>query len=122
MTLAVRLPGVVFAFEKLLVYQKSVALTDAVCGATRTFPRGYLYLADQLNRAALSIATNLAEGNGRSSAAPPPPALPGRLGVIHQKQRGGPASVCREVHRHPVASHATPERQCDPSPPTRNKA
>jgi four helix bundle protein len=30
-----------------------------------TFPRGYYFLVDLLNRAALSIATNLAEGNGR---------------------------------------------------------
>jgi four helix bundle protein len=28
-------------------------------------PRGYGFLVDRLNRAALSIATNLAEGNGR---------------------------------------------------------
>jgi four helix bundle protein len=58
-----------FAFEKLLVYQKSVALADAVCAATGAFPRGYFFLADQLNRAALSIATNLAEGNGRFTVA-----------------------------------------------------
>ena len=57
-----------FAFEKLLVYQKSVTLTDAVCAVTGRFPRGYYFLADQLNRAALSIATNLAEGNGRFTA------------------------------------------------------
>src|ERR1700733_8503005 len=31
---------------------------------TETFPRGYYFLADQLNRASLAIATNLAEGNG----------------------------------------------------------
>jgi four helix bundle protein len=54
-----------FAFENLLVYQKSVAFADTVCATTRSFPRGYYFLADQLNRAALSIATNLAEGNGR---------------------------------------------------------
>jgi four helix bundle protein len=59
------LRAVAFSFEKLLVYQKSVAFADVVCAATRRFPRGYYFLADQLNRAALSIATNLAEGNGR---------------------------------------------------------
>jgi four helix bundle protein len=54
-----------FTFEKLIVYQKAVAFADAVCTLTRGFPRGYFFLADQLNRAALSIATNIAEGNGR---------------------------------------------------------
>jgi four helix bundle protein len=58
-----------FSFEKLLVYQKSVAFADAVCAATRQFPRGYFFLRDQLNRAALSSATNLAEGNGRFTVA-----------------------------------------------------
>ena len=54
-----------FAFEKLLVYQKAVTFADAICTLTRDFRRGYFFLADQLNRAALSIATNIAEGNGR---------------------------------------------------------
>jgi hypothetical protein len=62
-------PPVPFAFEKLLVYQKSINFADAVCAATRRFPRGYFFLADQLNRAALSIAANLAEGNGRFTVA-----------------------------------------------------
>lgn len=54
-----------FSFEKLLVYQKSVDFADAVCAATEQFHRGYGFLVDQLNRAALSIASNIAEGNGR---------------------------------------------------------
>ena len=58
-----------FMFENLRVYQKAVDFADAVCQATETFPRGYYFLVDQLNRAALSIATNLAEGNGRFTKA-----------------------------------------------------
>lgn len=54
-----------FAFEKLKVYQNSIDFADAVCTLTKSFPRGYYFLADQLNRAALSIAANIAEGNGR---------------------------------------------------------
>jgi len=53
------------AFEKLLVYQKAVDFSDRVCQITETFPRGFYFLVDQLNRAAVSIATNIAEGNGR---------------------------------------------------------
>ena len=58
-----------FAFEKLIVYQKSVDFADAVCSTTEDFQRGYGFLVDQLNRAALSIASNIAEGNGRFTKA-----------------------------------------------------
>ena len=54
-----------FAFERLLVYQKSVDFADAICATTEEFQRGYRFLVDQLNRAALSISSNIAEGNGR---------------------------------------------------------
>jgi four helix bundle protein len=54
-----------FMFENLQVYQKTVDFADTIASNTETFPRGYYFLVDQLNRAALSIATNLAEGNGR---------------------------------------------------------
>jgi len=52
-------------FENLEVYQKALDFLDQVRTLTEQFPRGYYFLVDQLNRAALSIATNLAEGNGR---------------------------------------------------------
>ena len=58
-----------FAFEQLLVYQKSVDFADAVCTATEQFQRGYGFLVDQLNRAALSISSNIAEGNGQFTKA-----------------------------------------------------
>jgi four helix bundle protein len=58
-----------FMFENLQVYQKAVDFADQIAARTENFPRGYYFLTDQLNRAALSIATNLAEGNGRFTKA-----------------------------------------------------
>ena len=54
-----------FVLENLEVYQKAVDFADEIAAMTEGFPRGYGFLVDQLNRAALSIAANLAEGNGR---------------------------------------------------------
>lgn len=52
-------------FEKLEVYQKAINFIEQITNITDEFPLGYYFLTDQLNRAALSIATNIAEGNGR---------------------------------------------------------
>ncbi|MBX7072704.1 MAG: four helix bundle protein [Pirellulales bacterium] len=56
-----------FMFERLEVYQKAVTFADDIAALTQEFPRGFGFLTSQLNRAALSIATNVAEGNGRST-------------------------------------------------------
>ncbi len=56
-------------FENLSVYQKAVDFAEQILTLTESFPRGYYFLADQLNRASLSIAANLAEGNGRFTKA-----------------------------------------------------
>ncbi|MDD5195306.1 MAG: four helix bundle protein [Candidatus Omnitrophica bacterium] len=58
-----------FLFENLDVYQKAIAFADEISDLTENFSKGNYYLTDQLNRAALSIATNIAEGNGRYSKA-----------------------------------------------------
>jgi len=54
-----------FMFENLEVYQKAVDLAEKIISLTEEFPKGFHFLTDQLNRASLSIATNIAEGNGR---------------------------------------------------------
>jgi four helix bundle protein len=52
-------------FENLVVYQKALDLAEGIVTLTEDFPRGYYFLAYQLNRASVSIAANLAERNGR---------------------------------------------------------
>ncbi|MHC4075795.1 MAG: four helix bundle protein [Planctomycetota bacterium] len=58
-----------FMFENLEVYQKAIDFAEQITSLTEQFPRGYYFLTDQLNRAALSIVTNIAEGNGRFTKA-----------------------------------------------------
>ena len=57
--------NIAFIFEKLDVYQKAVDFADKIGELTKDFVKGNYYLSDQLNRAALSISANIAEGNGR---------------------------------------------------------
>lgn len=55
-----------FRFEGLYVYQAAVKLSSNVFDITKGWPTTYRYsLGDQLNRAALSISLNIAEGTSR---------------------------------------------------------
>ena len=57
-------------FRNLIVWQKAMELVKAVYALTRKFPPDERYaLTDQLRRAVVSIPSNIAEGNGRSSNA-----------------------------------------------------
>ena len=57
-----------FRFEKLDVWQKAIDLAHGVYGITARFPREERFgLASQMQRAAVSISSNVAEGTGRSS-------------------------------------------------------
>lgn len=53
-----------FKFEKLIVWQKSLDLSDEVNQLTKVFPKDELYvLASQIKRAADSVSLNIAEGS-----------------------------------------------------------
>ncbi len=54
-----------FMFENLEVYKRAIAFADEVSTLRNKFEKGNYSLVDQLNRAAISIALNIAEGNGR---------------------------------------------------------
>jgi four helix bundle protein len=60
-------PGIVilFGFEKLDVYQRSVEFLALAWHLGDALPRGQSGLAEQLRRAALSVPLNIAEGTGR---------------------------------------------------------
>lgn len=55
-----------FKFEKLAVWQKSVEFADFVYRVTARFPAEERFgLTNQLRRASVSIASNIAEGSAR---------------------------------------------------------
>ena len=55
-------------FRELKVWQKSMDLTIEVYSLVKSLPREELYgLSDQMRRAAVSVPSNIAEGEGRNS-------------------------------------------------------
>lgn len=58
-----------FDHEKLDVYQSAIEFVAKANDIVELLPRGRGYLADQLQRAALSIVLNIAEGAGKFSPA-----------------------------------------------------
>jgi four helix bundle protein len=55
-------------YSELIVWQKAMALVEKIYQATQNFPKEELYgLTGQLRRAAISIPSNIAEGQGRRS-------------------------------------------------------
>jgi len=53
-------------FHELTVWQRAIDLTVCIYALTRKFPKEETYgLTSQLRRAAVSVASNIAEGRGR---------------------------------------------------------
>jgi four helix bundle protein len=56
------------SYRELKVWQKSIDLAEQVYRLTERFPPAELYgIANQMRRAAVSVASNIAEGWGRRS-------------------------------------------------------
>jgi four helix bundle protein len=55
-------------FKELLVWQKSIDFVTEIYRTTEAFPKDEIYgLTSQIRRAAVSIPSNIAEGNSRRS-------------------------------------------------------
>jgi four helix bundle protein len=55
-------------YRDLVAWQKAMDLVEAINAATRSFPSEERYgLTNQLRRAAVSVPSNIAEGQGRRS-------------------------------------------------------
>lgn len=55
-------------YKDLLVWQKAKALAVEIYRATERFPKNEIFgLTSQMRRAAVSVASNIAEGQGRGS-------------------------------------------------------
>ena len=57
-----------YYFEKLIVWQKALELTQVIYTLTKQFPKEEQFaLANQMRRASVSVMSNIAESSGRSS-------------------------------------------------------
>lgn len=55
-------------FQKLIIWQKRIELTNVIYDMTDTFPKSELYgLSSQMQRAAVSVPSNISEGSQRGT-------------------------------------------------------
>ena len=79
--------AVVQSYRDLIVWQKAIVLVTDVYRCTQTFPRDELYgLTSQLRRAAVSVPSNIAEGQGRLSTGEFKQFLGHAKGSLHELQ------------------------------------
>ncbi|MDR3111521.1 MAG: four helix bundle protein [Planctomycetaceae bacterium] len=57
------------SYRDLIVWKKSIKLTKRIYSCTQLFPKEEMYgIISQMRRAAVSIASNIAEGQGRGTS------------------------------------------------------
>ena len=55
-----------YDFERLVVYQEAMYLSESVYRLTKNFPKDEVFgITSQIRRASLSVVLNIAEGKGR---------------------------------------------------------
>ena len=60
--------SIIKTYKDLIVWQKAVKLSVLVYQLTNNFPKNEMFgITMQIRRAVVSIASNIAEGNGRGS-------------------------------------------------------
>jgi four helix bundle protein len=58
----------VLSYRELIAWQKAMDLVELVYAATREWPKDEIFgLSNQIRRAAVSVPSNIAEGQGRTS-------------------------------------------------------
>ncbi|MGQ0828453.1 MAG: four helix bundle protein [Bacteroidota bacterium] len=66
--LDIRLRNLMHNFRELKIWKEAMEITKSTYKLTKIFPSSELYgLASQINRSAVSIPSNIAEGAGRNS-------------------------------------------------------
>ncbi len=100
------------SYKQLLVWQKGKALAVETYGATDSFPKREWYgLTSQLRRAAVSVSSNIAEGQGRLTKGEFRNFLGQARGSLLELETQ--LAIARDLGYLSAADHVSLEKQCD---------
>jgi four helix bundle protein len=115
------------SYRELIAWQKAMDFVTEVYRATRTFPKEEIYgMTSQLRRAAVSIPSNIAEGQGRQTTGEfrqflghargslleteTQIVLSERLGISRQQDNRGDCRACGRIRANPQRSDTIPRK------------
>ena len=100
------------SYKQLLVWQKSKALAVETYRTTESFPKREWYgLTSQLRRAAVSVSSNIAEGQGRLTKGEFRNFLGQARGSLLELETQ--LAIARDLGYLSDADHVSLEKQCD---------